>query len=104
MPPRKTTTQRGLGYRHQQQVKSLKSRHIDGTPCWWCGKPMLLAQGLHGDHTIPRKRGGTIADRLLHSWCNEERGDGSRDHLRPALQLQPTDAARKGPTLYLDWP
>jgi hypothetical protein len=46
---------------------------------------MYLAQGLSADHSVPRSVGGTTADRLLHSWCNSERGDGSRDHLRPAL-------------------
>ncbi|MBZ4619378.1 hypothetical protein GBO18_05235 [Mycobacterium avium subsp. hominissuis] len=27
----------------------------------------------------------SVADRLLHGPCNSERGDGSRDHERPAL-------------------
>ncbi|BBZ09873.1 MULTISPECIES: hypothetical protein [Mycobacterium] len=87
MPGRhtKTTTQRGLGHRHKQQVAHLKRQHIDGTPCWWCGEPMYLSQGLAGDHSVPRATGGKLADRLLHGPCNSERGDGSRDHLRPAL-------------------
>ena len=46
---------------------------------------MYLAQGLAGDHTHPRAHGGHLADRLLHSVCNSERGDGTRDHQRPAL-------------------
>lgn len=82
---KRTTTQRGLGYRHKQQVADLKRHHVDGTPCWWCAEPMFLTQGLSGDHTQPRSAGGVLADRLLHSACNSERGDGSRDHLRPAL-------------------
>lgn len=86
---RRTTTQRGLGHRHKQQVEHLKRQHIEGTPCWWCGQPMYLAQGLSGDHSIPRSAGGTLADRLLHATCNTERGDGSRDHQRPALTGQP---------------
>ena len=41
---------------------------------------------LAGDHSIPRARmSGTLADRLLHSTCNGQRGDGKRDHLRPVL-------------------
>ncbi|WP_307677173.1 hypothetical protein [Nocardia pseudovaccinii] len=52
---------------------------------------MHLAQGLDGDHSIARAHGGTVADRLLHSWCNRERGDGSRDHLRPALTGKPIE-------------
>jgi len=87
MPGRhtRTTTQRGLGHRHKQQVAQLKRDHIEGTPCWWCGEPMYLSQGLSGDHSQPRSSGGVLADRLLHGPCNSERGDGSRDHLRPAL-------------------
>jgi hypothetical protein len=92
---RRTTTQRGLGWRHKQQVAQLKQRHVDGTPCWWCGQPMFLAQGLVGDHSIPRAAGGIIADRLLHSACNAARGDGSRDHNRPALTPQPQPRTRR---------
>nr|WP_104157392.1 hypothetical protein [Mycobacterium avium] len=89
---RRTTTQRGLGHRHKQQVARLKHHHIDGTPCWWCGQPMYREptlnwdhKALSGDHSIPRSAGGTLADRLLHATCNSERGDGTRDHQRPAL-------------------
>lgn len=81
----RTTTQRGLGYRHKQQVAHLKRVHVDGSGCWWCGEPMFLTQGLAGDHSVPRSAGGVIADRLLHGPCNSERGDGSRDHLRPVM-------------------
>ncbi|WP_306357442.1 MULTISPECIES: hypothetical protein [unclassified Nocardia] len=82
---RRTTTQKGLGWRHQQQRAALLARHRDGTPCWWCGEPMYRVQQLAADHTLSRAHGGTVADRLLHDLCNKERGDGSRDHLRPAL-------------------
>ena len=84
---RRTTTQRGLGYRHKKQVEHLKSVHIDGTPCWWCGEPMFLSQPLSGDHSVPRAIAGpnALADRLLHGPCNSDRGDGSRDDQRPAL-------------------
>jgi hypothetical protein len=66
-------------------VAELKRKHVEGTPCWWCAEAMHISQGLHGDHSLPRAHGGILPDRLLHSWCNEERGDGCRDHLRPAL-------------------
>lgn len=80
------TTARGLGWKHQQQAKKLKTKHTPGTPCWWCGEPMYLEQGLQADHSIPRAQmAGTLADRLLHGQCNGERGDGTKDHLRPAL-------------------
>lgn len=84
----RTTTQRGLGYRHRQQVEYLKTHvHREGDICWWCGEPMYLAQGLQGDHSTPRAIAGPnqLADRLLHGPCNAARGDGSRDDQRPAL-------------------
>lgn len=40
---------------------------------------------LEADHSEARSRGGRKADRLMHSTCNRQRGDGSRDHLRPAV-------------------
>jgi hypothetical protein len=82
---RQTTTERGLGYAHRQRRAALLRVHIDGTLCWWCGLPMYRRQGLAADHSQPRARGGAQADRLLHSLCNAARGNGSRDHLRPAL-------------------
>jgi hypothetical protein len=87
-----STTARGLGYTHQQAVLALFRALVDGALCWWCGKPMHAepsrnwdGRKLRGDHSIPRAMGGTRADRLLHATCNEQRGDGRRDHLRPAL-------------------
>ncbi|MFI8773747.1 hypothetical protein ACIGKQ_16475 [Gordonia sp. NPDC062954] len=89
---RKSTTARGLGWTHQQNATRLRRRHIDGTPCWWCNRPMYLerernfdGQPLGADHSTARSRGGHTADRLLHQTCNSQRGDGSRDHQRPAL-------------------
>lgn len=102
---RKTTTQRGLGHRHRMQVERLKQQHIEGTPCWWCGEPMYLAQGLAGDHSTPRAHGGVLADRLLHGPCNSERGDGSRDTQRPAIvgaRMKPKPV-ELGP-LVMRWP
>ncbi len=105
---RGTTTARGLGWRHQQQAAALKRRHVDGTPCWWCGEPMYLAQGLHADHSIPRSQGGSIADRLVHGSCNLERGDGRNDHRRPALTGQPVNDRKRLPVdlgkLVMPWP
>ena len=88
----RSPTARGLGWRHQPQVTALLSVHVDGSPCWWCGKPMFReadrnfdGRPLSGDHSVPRAAGGTETDRLLHATCNSERGDGSRDEFRPAL-------------------
>ncbi|CDZ92281.1 hypothetical protein QM787_04025 [Rhodococcus ruber] len=102
--PRKraaSTTARGLGWSHQQQRARLLQRHVDGSPCWWCGRPMFrdrtvnfdydpasedqTSGTLAADHSHARATGGTKADRLLHGLCNKQRGDGSRDHLRPAV-------------------
>jgi 5-methylcytosine-specific restriction endonuclease McrA len=85
-----TTTERGLGWQHQKQRAALLRRHIDGTLCFWCGLPMYRSQALAADHSVARARGGRNADRLLHTPCNSERGDGTRDHLRPALHRAET--------------
>jgi hypothetical protein len=84
---RKATTQRGLGWAHRKRRTALLRSFVEGTLCWWCGKPMHSGQVLSADHSIPRALGGRVADRLLHAPCNIERGDGSRDHLRPALLI-----------------
>jgi hypothetical protein len=97
-----TTTDRGLGWRHQQAVAALKRAHQDGKPCEWCGKPMWRdhtrnwdynpdipgsgkLQGDHGAMTRAEalRRGVAIPlpDRLLHRRCNNQRGDGVNDHL-----------------------
>ncbi|MFC0314497.1 hypothetical protein [Gordonia phosphorivorans] len=106
-----STTARQLGWKHQQETERLKANHVDGAPCWWCGRPMFLApeknpdgKPLSGDHSLPRARGGTTTDRLLHAICNSERGDGSRDDQRPALGGR--DRQETGPlgVRRLPWP
>jgi hypothetical protein len=99
---RKTTTEQGLGWRHQQAVAGLKRRHRDGTPCDWCGQPMYLAAERNWDYDADKPGSGTLhadhgamtraeavrrgipiplPDRLLHGRCNQQRGDGVNDHL-----------------------
>jgi 5-methylcytosine-specific restriction endonuclease McrA len=94
---RKKTTERGLGWRHKQRALQLKNAHVEGTPCWWCGEPMYVGQGLHADHSTPRSVGGpnTMADRLLHGVCNLERGDGRNDDRRPALTGKSVNARQQ---------
>ncbi|MFF0816146.1 hypothetical protein ACFYVR_13485 [Rhodococcus sp. NPDC003318] len=102
MTPNKSAAARGLGYAHRQQRERLLRALVDGTPCWWCSQPLRRqpdmnpdGQPLEADHTLARSRGGTRADRLLHSVCNRERGDGSRDHLRPAVTgVRPPPSAK----------
>ncbi len=81
-----------LGRAHRNNRDRLLRAHTDGTACWWCGQPLYRdagrnwdEQALAADHTLARAKGGTKADRLLHATCNKQRGDGSRDHTRPAL-------------------
>lgn len=69
------------------------------------GKPDIASGSLAGDHTRPRAtHRNTHADRLLHGTCNKQRGDGTRDHLRPALTAhqQPEDPVL-GVRIF-DWP
>lgn len=81
----RTTTQAGLGWNHQQTRDRLLRRLKPGDTCWWCGRPMDRTHALDADHSTSRSHGGQHADRLLHARCNRQRGDGNRDHRRPAL-------------------
>ncbi len=114
-----TTTQQGLGWRHQQAVAGLKRAHQDGAPCDWCGKPMWREhtrnwdydptipgsgklQGDHGAMTRAEalRRGVPIPlpDRLLHRRCNSQRGDGVNDHLAAVNRTAPVER------LVMAWP
>lgn len=95
-----TTTERGLGWRHQQQRERLLRMHRDGAPCWWCGEPMYRSQKLDADHEQARVHGGKLADRLLHSSCNRSRKAGAQDDQRPALTARVEGAA---PARVFDW-
>lgn len=101
----RTTTEKGLGKKHQDAVKYLKQRHVDGSPCEWCGRPMWLDATLNYDYNPekPNLRGNGVLqgdhsnmsraeslrmglpvlppDRLLHARCNNQRGQGENDHL-----------------------
>lgn len=90
--PPLTTTERGLGWEHQRRREALLAVHRDGTPCWWCARPMYRdkarnfdGQALAADHELARANGGTAAGRLLHGSCNSSRGKGLRDDQRPAI-------------------
>ena len=86
-----TTKSRGYGYDHERQRLRLLRNLRDGDPCWWCGRPLhrdrdrnFDGRSLNADHGVSLAKGGTKADRLLHDTCNKQRGDGSRDALRPS--------------------
>ncbi|WP_198387718.1 AAA family ATPase [Rhodococcus pyridinivorans] len=108
---RPTTTERGMGWDHQQHRDRLLRLHIDGTPCWWCERPMFRDPArnfdgavLEADHSLARVNGGTVADRLLHHRCNRQRGRGTRDHLRPAVASAPEAVPEGEATTLLAWP
>lgn len=119
MPGRKAkTTDRGLGWPHQQAVTRLMRKHVDGALCWWCALPMFKDRWrnwdhktLAGDHSVPRVHGGAMADRLLHGMCNSQRQDGRWDSQRPALtRTHPSEWRPDGGTvpvlvdgLAMDW-
>lgn len=68
------------------------------------GKPDTSSGSLAADHTQPRSTNrNSIADRIIHGTCNKERGDGTRDHLRPALNHHTSTDHRLG-TRTFDWP
>ncbi|MCT2299759.1 hypothetical protein M3G04_02390 [Dietzia cinnamea] len=87
-----STTARGLGWDHQKNRARLIRALTEGAPCYWCALPLSRdkarnwdGEALHADHTDPRARGGTKADRLLHGVCNKQRQIGLHDDNRPAL-------------------
>lgn len=123
-PARKRPSPAARGYdeAHRNQARRLLAVHHDGTLCWWCalpmfrdrtknpdydpqatrrdGKPDTTSGQLHADHGDgPNKP----ANRLLHEICNKQRGDGSRDHERPALRLI-THTHPLGENLSMGWP
>lgn len=95
------TTEKGLGWRHQKERERLLRALVDGSPCYWCTHPLHREPGrnwdghpLEADHSHARSQGGTVADRLLHKWCNASRQDGRNDHLRPAVTGTDVTATR----------
>jgi hypothetical protein len=120
-----STTDKGLGYRHQKSTAGLKQTHHDGSPCDWCGRPMYLDRTrnhdyrpastnptsgeLQGDHSkMPRSEALRLGlpipppDRLLHAECNRQRGDGLNDHL--AAVNTATSGLVDTSSLAMPWP
>ncbi|AAN12651.1 hypothetical protein LITTLEE_5 [Mycobacterium phage LittleE] len=117
----KKTTERGLGWHHQQAADQLKKKHKDGSPCDWCGRPMWLDPVMNWDYNpdpdAPKRGNGVLQadhskqsraealrkgekvlppDRLLHAACNQQRGEGHNDHLAAN--------GRVAETLAMPWP
>ena len=114
------TSARGLGWRHQQAVETLRRKHRDGSACDWCGRPLWLDRPATGITTrMVHRVSGTLTrpqrhhraeairlgkpiplpDRLLHQTCNIQRGDGGHDHLAPT-NTDDIDTSR----LAMPWP
>lgn len=84
------TTERGYGWKHQQQRERLLRRHRDGAPCSHCGKPMyrdparnfdgapLEAQHADALANHEDKQRAPLASELMHRFCNRSLGDGTR--------------------------
>lgn len=71
------------GWEHQQRAAALKRKAV-GTICPLCGELMLGSQwragALHLDHTNPAdKAAGLPGDRVTHAFCNQSRGNGTRN-------------------------
>lgn len=72
---RGSTTQRGLGWSHQQQVAELKLRRPLGH-CPRCGRRITARNPLTGEHGTARAHGGTKVTDLICRICNS--ADGAR--------------------------
>lgn len=97
----KSTTERGYGWKHQQQRERLLKRHRDGTPCSHCGKPMyrdparnfdgapLEAQHADALANHEDKQRAPLASELMHRFCNRSLGDGTRAVTPPGQTSAP---------------
>src|ERR1700752_5318971 len=112
----KTTTEKGLGRRHQQASAGLFRKHTDGKACSWCGRPMYRDPTRNWDYdpesTNPNSgklhahHGGMsraeavrkglpipLPNELLHGVCNIQLGDGGNKHLAAAGSHAGTESA-----------
>jgi hypothetical protein len=73
----------GLGAGHAADKRRLLALFRDGDPCWRCGQPMHLWQGLHRGHIISRALGGVNGPAALeHGKCNTSAGAALGNRLR----------------------
>lgn len=84
------TTERGYGWKHQQQRERLMRQLVDGTPCSHCGRPMFRdparnfdgapLEAQHADALANHedKQRAPLASELMHRFCNRSLGDGTR--------------------------
>jgi hypothetical protein len=86
--PKPTTTERGLGWEHQQARALALAKLKPGTPCPYCSQGMYRDQALDLDHQVPRVYGGAKGPRrLAHATCNRRDGQAigiaRRKRVRP---------------------
>ena len=91
-----TTTERGLGWSHQQERAAALAAFVPGAGCPLCGRPMWRSQRLDLDHSVPRAFGGQGPRRLAHATCNRRAGAILGNQLRGAARRgQPSRAGRR---------
>lgn len=110
--PKKTTAQRGYDHNHKTTRARLLVRHVNGTKCTWCGRPMFKdadqnfdGKALHAHHPDGNPT-RTNATELMHDTCNKTCGEpGTREHLRPTLGMRQVDEVDPAlGLLVMGWP
>lgn len=74
---RGTTTERGLGWAHQQQRAHLIAQAEQAGPlthCPTCGDQLSARNPITAEHTTARAHGGQLADDLECRRCNSSKG------------------------------
>jgi 5-methylcytosine-specific restriction endonuclease McrA len=93
---RGTTTERGLGYAHQQERRRLLPLAYY-TDCPLCGLTMWPEQSLDLDHNVPRAFGGSTeveGAKIAHAYCNRAEGPRIRRMLRQQWAVTGTSEIR----------
>jgi hypothetical protein len=91
----------GLGAGHAADKRRLLAAFRDGDPCWRCGRPMHLWQGLDRGHIVSRALGGTDGPAALeHATCNRSAGAALGNRLRDAPGRPVPRATRPGRQRY----
>lgn len=88
---RGTTTERGLGWAHQQERRRLLPLAYH-RPCPLCGETMWPEDRLDLNHVTPRCFGGSTSDgggEIVHASCNRAEGPRIREELRRATGWRP---------------
>ena len=84
----------------KRHMAGASAKHCQWEHCRWPDEPFDLSLHIHDDRApevdeiIPVSLGGDPLSwqntRLLHRWCNQQRGNGTRTPKRTAAPPQPT--------------